>query len=181
MTGIPTVPLPRHPGGFSLHRQPLGQVPVLRRLHERLTRPRPCSVLRYSDAGLGYRPTTRNTAAGARQRLSDLLNWACATQTRGQRSDSGEVTWRTPLTDWAMEMAAPCSRSEPFPVTRTTPSVTCTYQACRPVSASTWVISSAISVSERAMARITSLRVTTPRSTSPWTTGTLFQDVVANV
>src|ERR1035437_4948404 len=48
MTGVPTVPLMRHLGGFSLQRQPLGQVPVLCRLHERLGSPparrRPCDL-----------------------------------------------------------------------------------------------------------------------------------------
>ncbi len=69
-----------------------GMSPALTPTHNRLRPPPgrrgPCSVLRYSDAGLvdAQQHATHQQAALAA--IPDLSDWACATQTPGQTERS---------------------------------------------------------------------------------------------
>ena len=92
----------------------------------------------------GPDPTTISHRPDGPQGLWSLIcclpSWP-GTRWPDQASDSSDVIRRTPLTDWAMEVAAASSRSDAVPVMRTTPWVTSACHAGRPISANATDIS----------------------------------------
>src|SRR6478609_3218667 len=107
---------------------------------------------------------------------SDAVDRAVSSADTSWRRGSVSLIVRTPITVAAKDAAASPSRSGPCPVMVTTPWLTV---ACQPGSrsASSRFTSSWMSSSSRDMARMMSLRLTTPTSSSPRITGRHFHAV----